>query len=458
MKVHDRFRMMPQAEHAPERHDMIVFLERFLFFAVIILKADVFLLERGQMIGFDAQSFIQTVDYIIAQGTVPPISLNASAMHPPLSFLLTVAIAFPLQNIVVASQVVSSLSMLVVFLCLRFLLKHIGLLWSIPGFLLLYLTSALPMVIFLGTETTYDSLVFAWAMLALLASVQLFWNPLEEENSFRRISSAILLVLSISGGMLTKSTGLLFAAFPFCVLLSRSRRDNLSRDVRTAIFLCTTALVLVFPSYYQRYYRETGKLLPHAMEWNIPGELAEERAERDAHPFSVLWQILHVPASALQWNRAHPEYSSFPDTVWFQTWKRDTYNVLAGPVSLFAREVSNFYIFFFSIPLFAGTALFLFKRNINSTLRELGLLLFLTTILFSLSCIAFGYHYPVWSYVVFKTKYVPLVVLWFPFCTAYCADLLLAGAHTHPRTYRAMQYASISFTVVFVFVNHLLIY
>src|SRR3989344_2223724 len=451
MKVQHRTRKMPHSEHVQHRHDVIVFLEQLCCLTVIVLKVQVFMLKKGRMIGFDALSFVQTVQYIIdSHGELPSIFLNQSWMPPPLSFLLTAAMASPLQNIVIASQIVSSLSMIIVFLALRSLLKHIGLLWSVPGFVLLYLTSALPIVIFLSMETTYDSLVFAWAMLALLASVQLFWNPPQQQKNFLRFSYTAFLVLSIVGGLQTKSSGLLFVTIPFCVLFARRNRRNLYRDFRAATFLSVVSLVLVLPLYYQRYYRETGSFFPHNMEWRIQGELAEKRTERDAHPFITLWNILRVPALAFQWDRARPEYSSFPDTVWYETWKRDTYYALAGPVSPFAREVSNFYIFFFSIPLLFGSALFFFRSDTDSPFQELGLLLFLVASLFALACIAFGYHFPVWGSAVFKTKYASPVVLWFTFCAAYCVQWLLTQPHNSLRIHRRIQYAAISLTIVFV--------
>lgn len=449
---------MPHTGHTGTRNDRIVFLERIFFFTVIALKLQLFLLKKGQIIGFDSASFIETTQYVIdSNGVLPSVFFNQTSMHPPLSFLLTAAIALPLQDIVIASQIVSSLSMLIVFIALRLLLKHIGLLWSIPGFVLLYLTCALPIVIFLGMESSYDPLIFAWAMLALLASVKVFWKPDPKKKGFMRFSYEALLILSIVGGMQTKYTGLLFAAFPFCVLLARKRPNRFSRDLLKATLLIITAIILITPLYYQHYYRETGKIFHHDMEWRTKSHLAKVRAERDTRPLATMWQIIRVPTFAFQWDREYPDYRSFPDTIWFETWKRDKYSHLQGPISPFAREVSNFYIFFFSIPLLMGSALFFIRRK-KSLLWELGLLLFLITTLFSLASIAFGYHYPVWGYAVFKTKYASPIVLWFTFCTAYCVHWLLTKSQQNLRIHREIKYAAIAFTVIFVFVNHLFVY
>jgi hypothetical protein len=429
-------------------------LEPRLAVAMVLLKLYFLGYVWGRAQGFDVGQWFHMFRGTQWFRALPSPRSGISNYHPPGSHLLGRLVYAIYPHPVEASQILSTLSLLVAFFALRSTLRRIGWLTTLPGLWLLYGGMSLPLMVWLAAETGYDPPALGWFMLALPVSTALFWGPTPPVRRCRAAfaSRLALLVLVFAGGLFNKFTALLAFSIPFLIILIRRGLRAWFRELWAPATAAVLAVLLVLPLYYNRYYKTEGTWMPAAMEWLRPHDLKVARAARDAAPWRFVRNMLRIPQQPVA-GAGQPVVDSFYHSVWLHTWKFDT---AMGPQAPLGVPVSDGYVRAFAYVLPVGTVLFLLRqRHLPSSWRHLGWLLLAIAALFTASALSFAWQYPLWDWRVFKAKYLSPALLWVPYATAVVfADRGLGALET--RTARWIQRAGLSLVLAFMCVNHLL--
>ncbi|MGH7439502.1 MAG: hypothetical protein ACRENE_27755, partial [Polyangiaceae bacterium] len=414
---------VPQPSGELRRH------ERLLTTCLVLLKLDVLYDNWGVPQGFDRIPWIDV--FRVTQWFRPfpdPKSMFAS-YHPPLSYLLARCIFRFYPHEVECSQILSTAAMLVALLALRSTLRTIGVLWTLAGFVMFYCAASLPLLVWLAIETSYDSLVFMWVVLALAISVKLFWAPVPRTwwRSPRYLAGIVSLGLVLAAGLLTKFNTLFAFGLPCIVLVVRRGRRIRLRELGLALAPIALGALLAAPLYYTRYYKPLGVLFPSAMDWRRADDLAAARKLRDADRLRFALNLVRFPREPIV-GSPDPVRDSFIHSIWFQTWKRDS---IIGPQSKLSLAVSDLYArasLFFVLP---GTLLlFLRRRKLPQAWRDLGWVLLPLSAAYCLSLLYFGWKYPLWDWEPFKAKYITPALLWIPYCIGF-VTVAVSSRSTH---------------------------
>ena len=432
-------------------------VERGFFALFLFLQAILLWKQWGHIQGFDAGAYLEVFDHTHFFQPLPGVREFFYSYHPPLSHFLQRIIFFLYPNREISSQILSFLAVTGAVVLLRALLKHCGLLWSLPGVCFLYIAASLPVYIFLSTASSHDPLVFFWAVLTLALSVRIFWKtpaqiqkPREEKR--KQIGYSLLLIMTIAASLFTKFTGLLNIALPFIVIAVRYPPREIIKKGSLAFLLSSVALAMVGPFYYQRYYQSEGKFFPSPMEWIMTGTLKARWAERDADPAGFTLRMLRWPGEPL-WGMGTPVVQdSFFHSFWMHLWKRDT---ILGPQMQFSSLLSDVYIGFFFGIFVSGTVLFftLHSRRPKNW-NHLGWILLCVALLFHGVMVAYAFEYPVWEWRIFKVNFIAFAMLWIPFCAAIILYHVLDI--TRSRLRYVLQWVAIFAVAEFMIFNHLL--
>jgi hypothetical protein len=439
-------------------------VERVLTACLVVLKLNVLRLAWGHIQGFDAYPWLEVFRETHWFAPVLAAASTFGSYHPPLSYLLCRLIYDVYPHELEATQIMSTLAMLGAIFAFRSTLKTVGILWTIPGLMLLYLTASIPVVVWLATETSYDPLVFMWVMLALALSVALFWKPAPASRTrsrrLRYVAGIVCLGLVLAAGLLTKFNTIVAFVLPFLVIAVRRGGRLRGGEIGAALVSATIGLTLVAPLYYERYYMPLHHVFPQPMEWLRAGDLAAGLARRNADPWGSWRHMLRVPAEPLIGTQ-EPVTDSFIHSIWLQIWKRD---IVLGQEPPLALAVSDVYLRAFGVVVGASTLWFLvLHRRLPGPWRDLGYVLFAMSAVYCLLLIDFGWQYPVWDWRVFKAKYITPAMPWI----AYAAVLPFvrrpsspgARAQTRPIVADAVALVVIVLCllpVLFMVVNHLL--
>ena len=392
-------------------------LEPLLAVALVALKCWVLYSTWGTPQGFDAPHWLDVLRATHWFEPLPPPRALIASYHPPLSYLMGRLILPFLSSDVAASQVLSTLCLIGAFFALRSALRFTGILWTVPGLILLYGGFSTPLLVWLGIETGYDGPVFFWFVLAFCLSVRIFWEPISEHwwQSARFSSAVTLLGLSLAAGMLTKFNSFIALGLPLLIGFVRHGTQNFRRTVAVASLAVGMSAAIVAPLYLHRYFIPEGPRVPAAMDWQRPKDLAYARRVRDAEPIKFVLGILQPPSPKIVTSQ-YPVVDSFAHSIWLHLWKRD--GCLGVQPDRSAR-ISNFYILAFPIPVALGSIGFLARRRqLSDAWRDLGWVLLGIALVFCVSACAFGFHYPLWDWRVFKAKYITPAALWIPFASA----------------------------------------
>jgi hypothetical protein len=426
--------------------------ERLLFVLFLLLQLHLLWSHWGLVQGFDAWGYLEMFREVQWFRPLPNIRDFFYGYHPPLAYNLQSMLSVFFPDAIKSSQVLSFLSVTGGMVFLRGSLKHIGILSSVAGMCLLYLTSSLPLFIYLTTETGNSALAFFWTMLTLHLSVRLFWKRVMiRKFHWREGIFLILLTLTLAASLLTKFTGLLNVALPFLVIAIRQRGWEMGKKSALAAAMCIFSLMSVGPFYYFRYYRTEGEFFPNTMKWARAADVQYGHAIHDEDPFLFFAHALRFPEQTVR-TSSTPLRDSLIDSVWFQTWKREVH---LGAPSALSSFFSAVYSEMFAVVLVLGSvAFFLFRPIRPSEFFDVGCLLIGVTLLNSVALLAFGYQYPVWDWAPFKAKHIAPALLWIPYCGGLVASVLLRCPRTK-RIQSAFQNALISFVVLFMMFNHL---
>jgi hypothetical protein len=441
---------------AGTRTERYIQVESSLALLVVLLKIHVLHGTWGRLQGFDPYAWLDVFHATHWFAPLPPVRLWAATYHPPLSYLLGRLLTNIIPNELQASQALSTVALVIAFFCVRQLLRRIGYLWTLPGLWLLYGGISIPVVISIGVETTYDSWVLTWFMMAFTVSVGLFWNPptsvkwWKENHTARGVT---LLGLVFAAGLLNKYTGLLSFCLPYLVILVRRGIKATFRELLAPTVAVLLGIVIAFPLYYERNYKVEHTWTPAAMEWQRKDDLVKVRAKRDADPVAFIANMLRYPKE-LPANPQETVLDSFLHASWVHTWFRDS---LFGHEPEPALTVSRKYSRWFAGGLLLGSAWFFARlRHIAKDWRDLGWMLLAISALFCGFALFFGWKYPLWDWKVFKTKYLTPALFWIPYAVSIGFSDSWLTSRRHRAWVRGLEDLAFFALVVFVVINHLL--
>lgn len=422
---------------------------------LVLLKLNVLRIGWGHQVGFDSAAWLEVFGLTHWFEPLLPPRAAFNSYHPPLAFLLTRLVYGFHPHAVEACQIVSTLSFIGGFLALRSALRHIGWLWSVPGVCFLYGGLSLPVYVWLARETgCADSLSFFWFSAALALAVRLFWQPVPRAF-WREPGTTVrttLLGLVLAAGMLTKYTGIVAFGVPFLVLVVRRGPRAVLRESASPIAAAIAAVIVAAPLFWSHGWVPERQLMPEGVEWQVADELKKLRAERDAEGLAFAARMLRYPQVPLLAGDV-PDTTSFPGSIWFQTWKKDA---AVGRQSPLSTAVSNVYLCAFALLLFGGTALFLLRRRrISDGWWHLGCILLVILVVFSLAALAHAWQLPTFGWRPFKSKYMAAGLLWFSYAAALTATGAPSGEVRSPWRRRRDGLVLLALAL-FVFINHLL--
>jgi hypothetical protein len=424
----------------------------------VILKLEVLYRSRGHLEGFDAQPWM---DVFRATHWFRPLPAPKSlflAYHPPLSFLVCRSIFAVYPHEVEASQILSTLAMIGATFALRDTLRTIGVLWTLPGLVMFYVTASLPLVVWLAIETSDDGLVFMWFTVALALSARLFWTALPTGwwKTRRPLVVVGLLGLVFAGGLYTKFNALFALLLPFLVIVTRRGLRALLREAGAALVAVALAAALAAPLYIGRYYLPLHALFPSNMDWLKAKDLKIAIARRNANRWGFWTHLLRLPAESIT-GATSPVRDSFLHCMWLQLWKRDEIALgddrLPGTLSL---ALSNVYVRVF--PVFmavSATLLAVARRRLPAVWRGWGVVAVVVAVIYCAGLLDYGWKYPVFEWTPIKAKYAVPGVLWI----GYCAALPFVNRSTAPVSPGLRRVATVGgllAVVGFMLVNHLL--
>jgi hypothetical protein len=430
-------------------------VEPLLTTCLILLKLDVLYASWAELDGFDAEAWLDVFRATHWFQPLPAPTEFFASYHPPLSYLACRLIYAAYPHEVEASQILSTAAMIIAVLTLRWALRTIGILWTLPGLTMFYVASSVPLLVFLAMETGYDSLVFMWFCVTFAISVALFWAPTPATwwRKPRYAAGVLILGFALAGALLTKFNGSIFCGLPFLIILVRRGVRGLWRELAAPLAAGIIAIALVARLYYTRYYLPLGELFPVPIRWLRPEDLAQALALRDADRWGFLRNVLRIPKEPIVGTQ-EPVRDSIIHSVWLQTWKRDAGLGAEAPLAL---VFSDLYLRTITPIVLASTGAFLVRgHRLPRSWRDLGYALLALTVIFWLALFYFGWKYPMWDWEVFKAKYIVAAVLWIPYCVALPVLVLSGWSSRTPRRERLSTDAVVLLLVLFMFANHLL--
>ena len=451
-------------------------IESWMFLLLIGFKCQVLWRTWGHPQGYDAGPWLQVFQATHWFAKLPGPRQLFYSYHPPLAFLIARLLEFIVLKPVEASQLLATIGMIGAACAIRGTLRRLDFFYSVIGMTFFYFSFSIPIVVWLGIETSQDSLSFGWWSLSLYLAVSIFWGPLPSQSKLViRQGTGLAVVYGL--GLLTKTTNLLAFFTPFFVIalgalfdLIAARSSNYSvhgqtplrsilngggRKTVLATIIGMTGFLLALPYLYFHNYRAEGRLFPVSMEWQVSDQLTTYRAMRDADRVGFVMNMLRLPEHPKHFhvgqNADDPAMDSLPASTWFQTWRRPWQIGRPTPVP---EEIGRVYYYGFVPLLFLGPiAFFLLYRRLPRPVVQFSLLLMATSLLASLFLLKFAYDYPMWPWTVFKTKYVIQAVLWLGMSFALiveCRNFL------PPRFRGPLAKVAFLFLLIFMSINHLI--
>jgi hypothetical protein len=428
-------------------------IESLLCMSLVALKFGVLGRQWSNVTGYDWFSWLPIMHWTHWFENLPSTRSFASSYHPPLSFLIARLIYVVYPHEVEVSQVLSTAAMLGAFFVMRAWLKRLGWLFTMPGLWLLYGGMSIPLFVWLGVETSYDALVLTLFMMALAMSTALFWKPSNPRWWTNLGFSTRLTGLGIilACGMLTKVNTLISFSLPYLIIFVRRGLRGLRREFIAPLVAAAIAIVIIAPLYHHHFYKTEGTWIAICMEWERPHDLLIQRAKRDRAPAQFIAHMLHWPRIKNP-DPQTADFESFPSLIWTETWIKDSW---LGKQTEPSLSISVRYAQIFRWILAAGTGYFLLRfRRISKAWSDVGWILLVVTLLFSIAQLYFGWKYPLWDYRVFKAKYMSPGIFWIAYATGiFFSDRWFRNPKC--RALKWLEEASFVALVAFMFANHL---
>jgi len=431
-------------------------------FLWVFLTSRALLLWRrwGMSIGFDNDEHLEMVNLWSWSNPVIPIDQTFYAYHPPLGFLAAKTITLLGIHPVLSVQLASFCASLAAFFFLRLTLKHLRLLAHPAGIAFLYITSSIPLQLYLATSMNLDVFILAAASVVVYAATVLFWRKDSVVNRLP-VLECVSIIVAIAVGMLTKFNGLLIAAIPFFTALLAPAWNIVHRRITAAAMVTVVGMALVAPYYYNRYYRVTGEFFPSNNQLFNSADLEWARTYRDADPWNyVVGFFLPSPAHAVGYEHRDINHARLSDT-WKDLWISDYWlvtqpNISDGrpaysPVPI-ANSMSMLYLFLAPALMMLGFIVFAFSHKTHPLWCRLGwMLLFFSGVQIA-ALVWFLFDVPLAYTIPTKAIYVAPILWSVGF---FLATPFLSGLQRQPAMAR---YHEIGLRIVlgFMVVNHVL--
>jgi hypothetical protein len=330
---------------------------------------------------------------------------------------------------VTSVQVVSATSSMVGFFFLRESLKYLKVLRTWHGLFFLYVTSALPIQIYLARSINMDALVYAEACAVLYYSLRVFFV---EECSFhtnQTLRKSVMLLIFLVLGLFTKYSGLLLLCIPLLLaVVSVSPPSSIiSRSVfhRLGVACGIGALMIAieFPYYFERNYKPEGQFFPINMDLEEYGkqEVMAQQERRDADRIAFLREFL--------WGNS-PDASRIQDrdqrnvrllNTWKDVWSANKHNIQQSGLSL---ALSTMYANLSLVFLGLGCTYLLVRLSRWTVWDRLGYVFLIFSLVEIAALIFYAYKYPHAIGVTNKGIYIAPALLGFGYLITligYCA-------------------------------------
>jgi 4-amino-4-deoxy-L-arabinose transferase-like glycosyltransferase len=278
-------------------------VERILLALYLASRVGILWARWGLLYGHDAGYHLEMVKRQPWWGPFPRLDACFYCYHPPLGFWMAKGVALTGLRPSMAVQTVSAVWMLVAFFSLRATVRWLRALDRPWGIAFLYFTSSMPLMTYLGSAQTLDSIIYGWAAVILYVSVRLTWARRgdTESSSWRRWLGWAGLAAMMALAMLTKFSAVLLLSFPVISALLARRR--VWRRMRSAVVACVLAVALVFPYYYLRNYRQKQTFFPANTTWLVADAVKEAQRKRDEDRVKFILAML-TPSAV---DPEHPE-------------------------------------------------------------------------------------------------------------------------------------------------------
>ncbi len=330
----------------PERFP--VRLEYCFLFLFLVSRLWLFVAHKGEAIGWDVGVHLQMLSHWPWSPGMWDVQSEFYAYHPPVAFFLARVLHVMGIDTVTSVQAVAATASVIGFFFLRKSLQYLQVLRTWQGLLFLYITSTLPIQIYLARSINMDVIVYAEACAVVYFSLRVFFVKKFSLRKNHAIRNIALLILCLVLGLFTKYSGLLLLGIPCLLTLfsSESLPSMLSKKVfhrvLVACCICGVAVAMASPYYFQRYYRQTGQFFPTNMDLEKydKNTAIAERAQRDKNPTEFLQQFF--------W-RTSPDATRIQDrdqktvrllNTWKDIWSGNKHNVKQSGLSL---ALSNIY-------------------------------------------------------------------------------------------------------------------
>ncbi len=430
------------------------FLGLFLFSRFLLL-----LKRFGMSIGFDNDEHLEMVNMWEWSDWFLSIDRAFYAYHPPLGFLLAKTLAMTGISQVLSVQLLSFAASLVAFFFLRHLLKHVNLLHSPAGIVFLYVTSSIPLQLYLATSMNLDVFVLAGASAVLFFSVHALWRD-ASRIALRPVLMPLIIGGVIAVTMLFKFNGFLLIALPFLVALFITRKRWIPRKLVTTTLAAAVAMLVVYPYYNARYVSLTGQMFPSNNIMFHATELDEARALRDMDPLAWLGKMF-IPSPMHTYGYLHrdTQHPRLRDT-WKDFWISDEWLNFQPNLtpdrptyrqSWASMSVSDWYLTIAPLLMIYGIVLLL-RKKIDLLWRRLGYVLLGFALLQILSMISFVYDQPLAWAIPTKGIYIAPVV----WGIGFLLSTPVMHAWKSPRTQKRIVQLALGCTAAFLLLNHLL--
>ncbi|MEW5851829.1 MAG: hypothetical protein AB2A00_23770 [Myxococcota bacterium] len=384
-------------------------MERALLVLFLVAKALALYRRWGVQMGHDAFFQMEVTRMLGWKKLTLGLRDCFNCYQPPLGYLIPKLFALLGFNEVLSAQLASFTSSLVAFLLLRGAVQRMGLLRRPEGIVFLYVSSSIPIQLYLTTSITLDSFMYAWACAILYTSVVAFWRWGAPQRG-RRVAM-VALVLLLASSTLVKYSGFILFSIPVFVALlqARVRRGSMRSGGRwlapsvRAVILGVTATALVMPYYYQRYYTQTGKLFPIASDWLRAEDVRKGRTMRDQHTAMFVRALLTPPDHADE----HPDWADQKvcrlHDAWRHFWIRFHVTGWGGPT---AFQLSKLYLAWMPWLLLAGAVYFVRRIRRRDAWNALGILVVLVGGLHVAGLIRHIWDNPFAEYIPAKAYYI----------------------------------------------------
>ena len=164
-----------------------------------------------------------------------------------------------------------------------------------------------------------------------------------------------------------------------------------------------------------------------------------------------MFHFLSIPAKPIQ-SLDRPIDTSLWGTLWFGTWKHDSYLGGTLPIIIFLGHIEAWiFLFLFYI----GFVLFLLRSRNRDPWTVFGWMLLGMSTVYLILILYHAYNYPLVQYGNFKSKYIPTALLIIPYAAAFS---IMAISEELRGEYVRITFLSIILCAVFLLlcVNYLL--